>query len=482
MNRADDELPRPAAPAPTEGQPEPPLPATTAPGSMSVIDTPGTVGPLLRLAWPVLVEQLLHMVIWLSDQFLAGRYLDERYLAPLNLTIYILWLMEGLFLTVAIGATAMVARFVGAKDWRTAQHVTNQALLVGAAAAGVLTGLGFLLGPQLVRALQLGGESAALADRYLAYIYPQLPAMMILSVGIAALRGAGDMVSGLIVMAIIDGVNLAVSWALVLGLGPFPQRGWDGLAIGTASSYAAGGVLVLWLLARGRAGLGLSPALLLPNANLIRRLLRIGLPGGMDTLAIIACQLWFVAIINQLGDVAAAAHGVAIRIESLAFLPGAAFQMAAATLAGQFLGARDHHRAGRSVVMACLIGGGIMCTAGVLFFVQADFLSRLLLSADKETLARQAAPLLRIVAFAMPFLAITMILSGALRGAGDTRWPLVFTFIGYLVIRIPLAYLLAHRWGWGVEGAWLAMVADLVVRCGLVTWRFRHGGWKHVRV
>jgi Na+-driven multidrug efflux pump len=93
-----------------------------------------------------------------------------------------------------------------------------------------------------------------------------------------------------------------------------------------------------------------------------------------------------------------------------------------------------------------------------------------------------AAPLLRIVAFGMPALALTTILSGGLRGAGDTRWTLIITFAGLVGVRIPVAYLLAHGCGLGIRGAWYAMVADLTVRCILVGLRFRHGGWKRIEV
>jgi len=298
-----------------------------------------------------------------------------------------------------------------------------------------------------------------------------------------------------VIMAVVNVVNVAVSWALVLGLGPLPQLGWEGLAIGTMCGFVVGGVLLLCLLARGRFGLRLRWRLMRPDGDLIRRLLRIGLPGGVDTLSVIGCQLWFVAVINQLGDVAAAAHGVAISVESLAFLPGVAFQMAAATLAGQYLGARDYHKASRSIMMACLLGGGIMVAAGALFFTLAEHLPHLFVGAGQAEVARTAAPLLRTVSVAMPALALTMILTGALRGAGDTRWPLVFSMIGFLGVRIPAAYWLAFPsveilgtgfvltgWGLGVLGAWYAMVADLTVRAGLVACRFWHGGWKQIQV
>jgi putative MATE family efflux protein len=222
--------------------------------------------------------------------------------------------------------------------------------------------------------------------------------------------------------------------------------------------------------------------MLAPDADLIRRLLRIGIPGGTDILSIVLCQMWFVRIVNELGTLAAAAHGVAIRIESLAYLPGAAFQVAAATLCGQYLGAGDERRAGRSVLTACLLGGGLMTIAGVLFTVAAEPLTRLFLRPEQVDVQQHAVPLLRIVALAMPPLALTMIFNGALRGAGDTRWPLLFSLIGYLGIRIPLAYLLAQSWGLGVQGAWWAMVIDLVARCLMVSFRFLHGGWKRVKV
>jgi putative MATE family efflux protein len=306
--------------------------------------------------------------------------------------------------------------------------------------------------------------------------------MMLEAVGIGCLRGAGDMVTGLVTMMLVNVVNITVAWSLLLGLGPLPEMGWNALPIGAACGHATAGLIPFVLLLRGRSGLRIARSLPRPDLQLMRRILRIGLPGGIDVLSIVGCQLVFLSIVNRLSTDEVAAHGVAIRIESLAYLPGYAFQIAAATLAGQFLGARDYRRAGRSVLVACLASGSLLTGAGLLLFFGADRLVHLFLGADQGGVLAIAPALLRIVSIAMPPLALVQVFTGALRGAGDTRWPLAFTFIGFLGVRLPAAYLLAIHWGWGIKGAWYAMVADVLVRCALVSYRFARGGWKRSEV
>jgi putative MATE family efflux protein len=437
---------------------------------------------MLRLALPVMAEQSLSMLVGFSDQLLTGWYLQEEHLAAVNSMVYVLWLLSNLFVFVTIAATAMTARFVGAGDLEMARRVVNQSFLVGTVMAIIATLVGLGLRDGIVAALQLEGSARELGTRYLMFIFPIMPAMMCEMVGNACLRGAGDMITGLVAMTITNIVNVAVSWSLVLGVGPFPEMGWEGIALGTAIGYVVGGAVILVRLLRGRAGLRLQWRLMRPDGELIRRLLRIGVPGGTDVTSIVLCQIWFVSIVNELGVLAAAAHGVAIRIESLAYLPGSAFQVAATTLTGQYLGARQPQRAMHAVLMACLAGGGLMTSAGVFFYVAAEPLTRLFLRPEQTEVMTLAAQLLRIVAFGMPPLALTMVVNGALRGAGDTRWPLVITLLGYLGIRLPLAYLLAHTYGLGVAGAWYAMVIDLVLRCLMVNVRFWHGGWQKIEV
>ncbi len=311
-----------------------------------------------------------------------------------------LWAFSGLFSVIAIGSTAMVARFIGAGDYEAANRVTNQSLLVGTVLALVVTAVSLALGERLVWALQLEGEAADLASRYLRFLLPMLPAIMLQAVIIACLHGAGDMVTGLVSMVLVNATNIALSWSLLLGLGPLPRLGWDGVAIGTSVGFAIGGLVPLAVLSRGRAGLKLRWHLMRPDLGLIRRLLRIGLPGGADVMSLISLQLIFLALINQLGTLAVAAHGVALRMESFAYLPGYAFQVAAGTLVGQFLGAGDSRRAMRSVRLAGACNLTLMFAATVGLFLGGDWLAGWFVSAEQEAVAQLAASLLRIVALA----------------------------------------------------------------------------------
>ncbi|HEY2416367.1 MAG TPA: MATE family efflux transporter, partial [Steroidobacteraceae bacterium] len=375
-----------------------------------ITDVPGTLRPLLRLVWPVLVEQLLVMMVGFSDTLLAGHYLSESHLAAMTVIAYALWMLTNLFSFVSIGAVAMTARFVGAGDWKGANRVTNQAYVLGSVLALVFTTTGIVLAGRFVHVLQLEGEPAVLATRYLRFLVPMLPMMMLEAVGIGCLRGAGDMVTGLVTMTLVNAINVGVAWSLLLGLGPLPEMGWDALPIGAACGHAAGGLIPLVVLLRGRAGLRIRRRMLWPDVGLMRRILRIGLPGGIDVLSIVGCQLVFLSIVNRLTTDEVAAHGVAIRLESLAYLPGYAFQLAAATLAGQYLGARDYRQASRSVLTACAASGGLLSGVGLVLFFGADHLVHLFLSPEQSGVAAIVPGLLRIVAFGMPPLALYQVL------------------------------------------------------------------------
>jgi putative MATE family efflux protein len=461
----------------------------------SFVDAPGTFRPMLRLTLPVLAEQVLHLLVGLVDMWLTGKFLPgEAYMAAMTLMIYALWLVGNIFGFVALGSTALTARFVGAGDREMANRVMNQSMTSGLIWSAALIGIAMPLAGYFPIVMGLEGLAAQAAHQYLVIELCVLPAVMVERVAVACLRGAGDMVSGLIVMAVVNLINIIVSYSLCSGIGPLPAMGWTGIAVGTAIGHCCGAAILVALLVGGRAGFHLRLGGMRPDYGLIRRILRIGIPGGIDVILVSLCHLVYLRIVLSLGDVAAAAHGVAIQVEALGYMPGGAFQISAATMAGQYLGAKDLVRARHSVVMACAVATGIMVVAGAIFYVAATPLAMFFRGGDYDAVVPLAAHLLRIVAFAMPPLAILMVLIGALRGAGDTRWPLALNLLGVMLVRVPLAALLAHSviqlpWGGvlagaglGVAGAWYAAVIDIVIRCALLVARFRHDAWQRIEV
>jgi putative MATE family efflux protein len=466
--------------------------------TFSIVDSSSNLRPMMRMAIPALAEETLVLMVTWTDWLLASRYFAEdgdATKAAMGLMAYLMWLIPSMFSVVAIGATALIARWVGAGDFEAAKKVANQAYLVASIVSLSLMVLTAFFGQQFIALMQLKGDSADFAIRYLNIVTPLIPLIMCSQIGAACLRGAGDTTTGFLVKIVVVIVNILVSTLLVTGWGVFPQFGWEGIAIGTATGYAVGGSIILGTLIVGRAGLQLRFKSLKPDWNILSKMFRIGLPGGFDIGTLLFSQLLFLGLINSLGKASAAAHGLAVQIEACAFLPGAAFQIAAATMAGQFLGAKSPDRATKSVLLCLYIGGAIMCLGGICMYFFGIQIATFFTGDSSDPTTISVASLLKIVAFALPSLAIVMVLTGGFRGAGDTFWPFIFTAVGFFLIRIPLAIFLAfglfeipytgitiQGLDWGVAGAWYAMVADLIVRSVLVSFRFGSGRWRDIKI
>jgi putative MATE family efflux protein len=430
------------------------------------------------LAIPALLQQLLLLVIQLYDQYLAG-FFTESHTAALNTANYLYWAVSSYSVLVSVGATALVARLIGAGDRSAARRATGQAVVLAVAAGVLAAGVGLVGLRPIVHLLGLRGEAAAFATEYLWPLALLLPFYLVEIGGIACLVGAGDTRTGLATLSGVVGVNVPLACVLSRG-----SLGFVGIAWGTAISHTLGAGFVLAVLAVGRYGLRISPGHLVPDRPLLYRLLRISVPAAMDSLSATAGQLWFLTIVNALGNIASSAHGIAIRCEGLGYLSGAAFGTAAMSLVGQNLGAKQPGHAARDGWAAFAAGCGVMSLMGAIFYSLApDLLSLFAPTTNREAVVDAGVPALRLVAFAMPAVACTIIITAALRGAGDTRLPLIFSWLGFFGVRIPLAYwLTSDGMGLGLIGAWWAMFADLYVRAGLLVLRFAGGKWKSMRV
>lgn len=464
----------------------------------AVLSTQRTIWrQVLALALPNLAQQYLHLLVQLSDQKIAAEFpvpTAERadYLSALTTAGYLYWCISSYTVLVSVGATALVARLVGAGDWTSARRATGQAVLlgIGFGILGTISGVFGLRG-----LIGLIGPSGPAGEHCLAFLMP-LAALLTFQITesacVACLVGAGDTRTGLYVLGGVAILNVPLAWGLCFGVGPFEGIGFTGIALGTGLSHMIGCITVLVLLARGRSNLTLRLADLKPDLGFIRRMLRVSVPAAVDSLSVAASQLWFLSLVNALPTVASAAHGISIRVEALGFLAGAAFGTAAMSLVGRNLGARKPHEATRCGWASFAMGCAAMTVMGVLYFALAPVFFRFF-GGDPDVV-EEGVPVLRLIAFAMPALAGQIVFLSALRGAGDTRVPVLLNWFGFLGIRIPLAYLLTrpnvnlgplgvvNGFDMGLLGAWIAMVADIWARGILFMIRFATGRWKRIEV
>ena len=212
----------------------------------------------------------------------------------------------------------------------------------------------------------------------------------------------------------------------------------------------------------------------------MRRVLRIGYPAAIEHLLMQVGFFLYIVFAAHHGTAAVAAYFIGVRILALSFLPGFGFAAAAATMIGQNLGAGrpdDAERSGRAAVRLAL---WLMTAAGVVIFVAARPIARLFV-ADAAVIA-DTVSFIRVLAACQPLMALDFTLGGALRGAGDTRFPLLAVFLGFYVCRLGVAWLVTFALGLGVVWLWLALVGDYVARSVLKGARFRSGMWKTVIV
>lgn len=435
------------------------------------------------LALPMLGEQLVNFCVGFVDTFLAGQVGKEA-TGAVGTGAYLSWFVTLGFALIGTGAAALVARAFGARDLTTARRALNQAFVLALLLGAAMTGLVYLAAPLLAAFLT---QTTAARDLMVTYVRIDAFGFTLYStvlVCAGVVRAAGDTRTPMAIMIIVNVINAIVSAALVFGwVGP--RLGVTGIALGTVIARSLGGLMFAAVLLGGLRGLRLRLTWLRPDWQILRRILRVGLPAAGEASLMWVAHIGFIKIVlhTATGETATAnyaAHMIAVRMTAITYLPAFAWMTAAATLVGQYLGARRPDRSARAAHAAVLQGAVLSTAVGVAFFTLAEVIYRLM---SQDLAVREVGvPAFRLTAFIQPFLCMGIIYIGALRGAGDTRWTMMFSLIGGILIRVPVAYLGGVVLGGGLIGAWCGMWADNFVKFVLGAARFLHGGWKKVKV
>jgi putative MATE family efflux protein len=424
--------------------------------------------------WPFL-EQVLNFLVTFVDTVQSG-HLNGDAVAAVGLAGYIVWILGLIQSAVGIGASALIARASGAR--------LGQALVM-AAAAGVAMGAAlFLLAPRIGAFIELEGRSLAYSILFLRILALATPMSFVLFIGCAAFRGAGITATPFRIMLAVNAVNIAANLAFVLGPAPLGGHGVAGIASATALAWSLGALLAVGSLLRGRRGLRLRLHRLLPRWPVMRRVARVGAPNLVEASGIWAAQFLVLKIIGHVGQLgvpnALGIHAVAVRVELVSQLSGYALSAAAATLAGQYLGLGEPQRARRAVLLCWFVAMAIMGAMGALFLLVPRPLIAIV--TDDPAILRDAPTLLRICGPSELFMATYLVLSQAMRGAGDTRAAMYLSYFSIFCVRLPATYVLGVALGGQLVGIWFALCGEVVFRGVIFALRFSKGRWLEVTV
>jgi putative MATE family efflux protein len=431
--------------------------------------------------WPLL-EQVLAFCVGFTDLIIAGRIGDGSdrvaILDAMGLGGYVGWFFNILQGAVATGVMALVSRATGARDPDLARRGLGQGVWLGIA-AGALSLLALHFGiPALIRGVGLSAEAAVHAERFLRILAISGPFSGAMFAINAALRGAGDTRTPFIGMCVVNVVNMGVSSLLAIHY----DHGVGGIATGTVCGWIAGLITVSLLLA-GRSGiLSWTLAAIRPHWETMVRILRVGAPQSLEIGFMWGIHAYGIHVIATLpGEGNLGAHILAIRVESMSFLPGWAIATAGAALVGQYLGAGSKEMATRAVRMCWKVAATLMGVIGIVFIFQRDPLIAFM-APDSPVLQKIASPLVLICAAAQPFFATCIILKTSMRGAGATNIVMRWSFGSMMFYRIGALWWLKNEPWFDLRVVWIVFSLDLFTQALVFAWVHFRGKWLDARV
>jgi len=433
------------------------------------------------LAGPLIAERLLQSVVDSADMAMVGR-VGAGAVAAVGLSNQISMIATGFFDAIRVGTTSVIARRVGAGRNEEAQQTLRQSLLI-ATAIGIISFMVFsVFAGNCLRLMGAEPDVISVGVRYFWWKGLSLVFEYVTMTFAAGLRGSGNTKLPMYVGIVINSLNLVGNYLLIGGHYGFPQMNAEGAGLATAFARFIGMLMIVFITTKRSNPLKeWLKGSFKPDKESLGNVLRIGIPASGERLTLRGAQLFYTRAIAGLGTAAYAAHQIALRTESISLVLGFAFGATATTLVGQYLGAGDHEKAERAARRSQQMASLAMGCAGVLLFIFAPVVVKLFIPDNPEVVALGAS-VVRIVAIAQPFMAVNHVFAGSLRGAGDTAWVMYITGTSAWAIRVVLTYLLVGTFGLHLQGAWYAMVLDLIFRSLLFRWRFGTGKWKEIKV
>jgi putative MATE family efflux protein len=447
----------------------------------------GPLGPAVwKIAWPTMLTNAIGGVQGMIDHALVGNLVGYTGNAAIGVSIQ-LWIVVIVFISsIFIGMSVMVARFAGAGEEQKVNRTVYQAFLTAIFMSfGILAPVGYFAAPYLLDLVNTAPEVKTEALPFLRIMYAFSGGMLIFFMLGGALRSAGDARTPMVLGIIMTVLNVILNVILIRGLGPIPAFGTMGSAMGTCIAAGAVSLYALWRLWYGgwvvsfpRGG---SYA---PDWSVIKRLFKFGLPAGIQGIAMNVGGVLMLAFIGSLAQSAAAQAAFAVsyvQLFSLVTWTSMGLMGAAASVAGQNLGAGNPDRAKSAVATAARFGAMGAAFIGFFFFFFPQQLLALFGMTD-PVVVEIGTQLLRVLAFSGIFISVALTYTGGLQGTGDTKSPLYISIISQVAVPLGICFLIQQTGTLEALDVWIAILAGHVTRCVLSIMRFNQGKWRGISV
>lgn len=439
---------------------------------------------IFSLAWPTMLEQLMHTAVQYIDTAMVGS-LGTQATAAVGGTTTVNWLISSSLTALGVGFLTFIARAYGANDKNMAARVTAQAVLACLVSGILFTILTLGLSSKVPVWMKIDPDIQALSATYFFIVYlPMLPRAASIIFG-TALRAAGDTKTPMRVGIGVNIINVVLNTLLIfptrtvqLGFLKFTMPGADLGVIGAASASAAaftfGGIYMTWSLWRHPA---ISPKgqRITPDLQILKPCLKVALPNMLQRFGTSLGYVAFASMVNSLGEIAAAAHTIANTVESAFYIPGYGMQTAAATLAGNALGAKDQKKMKDLTHVIIKLEIALMILSGSLLFIFAPNMMQLF--TKDPAVIHLGSTVLRMVAVSEPFYGVSIIIEGMMQGVGETVTPFKFNIFGMWCIRIVGTYICTQLLGMGLISTWACMIAHNMLLFVLYVIYHRKGTW-----
>ena len=440
---------------------------------------------VVMLSWPSLLELILSQLTTFVDQIMVGRIPGEMGiigLAAVGLAGSPKFALMTAIQALNVGATAVIARSRGQQNRERANQVFRHAMLLNLILSALLMVVGIFGAEWMVRFMgpEISESTVQLSAQYLRIqFYGFIPLCLTFTVT-AALRGVGNSRIPMIYNTVANAVNLVCNYVLIYGKLGAPALGVVGASIATVIGQTVAFVIAMAVILRKDNYLYLSfKEKFFLDRTILSNIVQVGLPAMLEQVLMRVGIIIYTRTVSSLGDLKYATHQILMSIQSFSWMLGQAFSTASTTMVGQSLGKRRTDMA----VIYLNRTRAVSCWAALVLMVLIVLLRSAivgLFTTDAAVIA-MGAEIMFLIALSLPVQTDSFVISGGLRGAGDTRFTAMSMMITVLIVRSILAVLLVTVLGWELWGAWIALIADIVIRGVLVYFRFRSGVWKGIK-